>query len=279
MSWEGLAGGGTTLSASPAESARFGLTVERLTVGVAAPAGPGRAEDVAALLDASEADVVVVRLPADAADLAAAVATGPRTALPAGTLVYWEHVAGRGAPGPAAREDVEVLAGSQLDPATAADLPGTVEAVVTASFTGYGNHYSVDPLMPDDLALAGYVEWAQASVAQGGDDVHLLRHAGRVAGLATTSRGSAPSTDGRPGEHLEILLAGLVPGSQGQGLYGHLLQGVLDRAVDAGLGRVVISTQAHNTRVQRAWARAGFEPFAAVETVHCVAPGLLPARR
>lgn len=80
------------------------------------------------------------------------------------------------------------------------------------------------------------------------------------------------------GPRTEILLAGVVSGSQGRGLYAHLLRAVEDRALARGAAEVVISTQGHNTRVQRAWARYGFEPVQTFLTVHLVRSRLLRAR-
>ena len=71
----------------------------------------------------------------------------------------------------------------------------------------------------------------------------------------------------------EIELAGVVPAEQGRGRYGHLLAAVEDASTSK---RLVISTQGHNTGVQRAWARYGFEPVHTLLTVHLVTPGLLP---
>ena len=73
----------------------------------------------------------------------------------------------------------------------------------------------------------------------------------------------------------EILLAGLTSAAQGRGLYPLLLKAVGQQAMARGCPRVTISTQAHNIRVQRAWAKAGFRPFAAITTVHAMTPGVL----
>ena len=71
-------------------------------------------------------------------------------------------------------------------------------------------------------------------------------------------------------DFVEILLAGVGPPWQGRGVYSSLLWAVEDFAADRGLSSVYISTQAHNTRVQRSWARFGFTPVAAFETVHAM---------
>lgn len=74
---------------------------------------------------------------------------------------------------------------------------------------------------------------------------------------------------------VEILLAGVVPHAQGRGMYPHLLAAMEDWALDEGAEAVVISTQGHNTRVQRAWSRYGFEPVHSLVTAHLVRPELL----
>ncbi|WP_336923880.1 GNAT family N-acetyltransferase [Aquipuribacter sp. SD81] len=278
MSWESLAGDAVDLAPSPSESDRFGVTMARLTVGAVADPH-GRAPALAAALAGSEADVVVVRHPAAAGDCAAALAASDRDVLPAGALVYWELLPARRRP-PTRTADLVVVAAGE--PGAPEDLGGTVEDVVRASFTGYANHYTVDPLLDDDAALAGYVEWARRATT-GSPAVPdaravgtlVLVHAGSPVGVATTSVGA----DDDDAHHVEVLLAGLGAPWQGRGWYPVLLDAVAERALEAGARRVVISTQVHNVRVQRAWARLGLEPFAAVETVHAVRRGLLAGRR
>ncbi|MER5646560.1 GNAT family N-acetyltransferase [Streptosporangium sp. NPDC002524] len=80
-------------------------------------------------------------------------------------------------------------------------------------------------------------------------------------------------------ERTEILLAGVASRARGRGLYAHLLAAVEGRALARGAREVVISTQGHNTGVQRAWARYGFEPALTFLTVHLVRSRLLRGRR
>lgn len=80
-------------------------------------------------------------------------------------------------------------------------------------------------------------------------------------------------------DRTEILLAGVVSRARGRGLYAHLLAAVEGRALARGAREVVISTQGHNTGVQRAWARYGFEPALTFLTVHLVRSRLLRGRR
>jgi len=103
-------------------------------------------------------------------------------------------------------------------------------------------------------------------------NVLVLMEGGEPIGMATLELGAG-------GDHLEILLAGLVPAAQGKRLYDGLLDGCQRVAIARGAVRVVISTQVHNVRVQRSWARLGLRPFAAIETVHLVERDLLRAHQ
>ncbi|MFC7381537.1 GNAT family N-acetyltransferase [Sphaerisporangium rhizosphaerae] len=231
---------------SPLETARFGRTVERLTVTADSPA---RLDDVREAILASTAEVLVLRYPAEHVTWYAGLTGLGRTALFADALVYWHLVAGRGRP-PEPSPDLGTR-----------PISGAVEVedLVDAIFSGYANHYAANPLFTAAQATAGYREWALRSAEEG--HCLALHDPGTQAllGLATLDE-DGPAT--------EILLAGVVPSAQGRGLYGHLLKGVEDRALARGATRVLISTQAHNVRVQRAWSRYGFEPVRTVLTVH-----------
>jgi RimJ/RimL family protein N-acetyltransferase len=256
MAWDTLAAPGTTLVASPVESRRFGLEVHRGTVG---PGDLDRA-GLRALVDGSPADVIVLRYDVARQEIPALLATTSRAVLPAGALTYWEKQVGD-----VAEPSTRVVAATDLDPAVAEQV---VRAVVRESFAGYGNHYTADPLLDRSAVLAGYEEWAVGSLDRDTHEVMVQVLDGEPVGVATVEHSAA---------HAEILLAGLVPTAQGRGLYGDLLLAVERTARAAGRERLVISTQVQNVRVQRAWARFGMRPFAAVETVHLVRPELLRA--
>lgn len=292
MSWDGLQGSRVTYAESPVESARFGLTMARLTVGRdVRPDGPaaedadrhpdlvtGAAAEVTDRLRAADADVVVVRYPAQSLGLAAAVASSGRDVLAAGSLTYWSAPASAiRVPQPAEGLEVVPLAQHTGD---AEGRAAVVDAVVADSFGGYGNHYSANPLLDPEASLAGYQEWARRSALADPADALLLVLRGDAVGLATLVDGERPKGAGGPGEdpsrgHVEVLLAGLRTAAQGQGRYATLFGGVAREALARGRPEVVISTQSHNVRVQRSWARLGLRPFAAVETVHAVRPGLI----
>jgi GNAT superfamily N-acetyltransferase len=252
MGWrDALEAGELIATPSAYDSKRFGVSVDRITV--SASAGTPLPEVLAAV-ERSEADVVVLRYPAREVGWFAALAVGERTALLADSLVYWSLPTGKGRrPAPLAGFTAGVETGIEDD---------LVDDLVGDIFGDYGNHHCANPLFDRGLALAGYQEWARRSIAEAGAVV-LRGPDRRVLGLATVDHGQSCT---------EIELAGVVPGEQGRGRYAHLLAAV----EDAGTGsRLVISTQGHNTGVQRAWARYGFEPVHTLLTVHLVTPGLL----
>ena len=274
MAWDDFAGVDVNVTSSQVETARFGISLGRVSVGWELPAsGPAyerAAEALNVAMAESSEDVLVVRYPAHVVSLGAVVAVSERSVLPAGALTYWGSEA----------EDVTAMSPrspeGDLDVVTATDLPGSVDdvgrvvdAVIADSFAGYGNHYLANPLLDPDAVLAAYRDWARRSLEASRRDVLVLRAAGTPIGVATC----VASRDGI--SHLEVLLAGVVSAAQGGGMYAVLLAGCALEARRRGLQRLIISTQVHNIRVQRAWARLGLHPFAAVETVHAVRAGLL----
>lgn len=257
MSWHDVALAPDVVAApSPRETARFGVTVDRISVSAASAA---KLADVLEAVRSSTADVVILRYPADRMRWFAALTELDRTAIVADNLVGWKLATGRGRrppPLPRGLELVDFVGAAELD------------AMVADAFRDYGNHYLADPLFDPALALAGYQEWAGREIESG---VVALRDAG--------GRGEPVMlgflTYGEAGGVAEFALGGVVPGAQGTGLYAHLLAGMEDRAASRGIGSVVCTTQSRNTRVQRRWADYGFKPVLSVFTVHLLRRGLL----
>ncbi|MBD2757923.1 hypothetical protein IEE94_00135 [Yimella sp. cx-573] len=262
MSWAGLAGSEVVASDSPAEGRRFGISVGRVMVGDEAPAETAK-RDLAAALAAAPHDLLVVRWPAHQVALAATVAATGRIVLPADVLTYWEVDAQE-----LATADLPQADSLRVDSGDNHQAAGRewVKAVVRSSFEEYGNHYSANPALDRQLALEGYLEWAVSSFEAQPQDALFLLDGSDPIGVATLSQDTGRGD-------LEVLLAGLVPGAQGRGAYSYLLRAVGVQALRRGLSRVIISTQAHNVRVQRAWVRSGLRPFAAVTTAHAIRPG------
>jgi GNAT superfamily N-acetyltransferase len=272
VAWDDLTGAGVHLSSSPIETTRFGVSIGRLSVGWDLPTG-GTAHEAAAsaladALDRSPDDVVVVRYPAHLVRLGAVVAGSGRDIIPAGALTYWGAEA-KGIPR-TTDDNLDVVPAASLS-GSAADVGRVLDDVIADSFAGYGNHYLANPLLDRNAGLAGYQDWARRSL-RGDRDALVLLAAGVPIGMATL----VGSGDGR--SHLEVLLAGMVTAAQGRGQYSVLLAACAAEAHRRGLSRLIISTQVHNVRVQRAWVRLGLSPFAAIETVHAVRRNLLDLR-
>ncbi len=262
MTWAGLQGTGVSAYESEAESQRFGCRMSRLVVGATADATPELATRLTTELRDSPADIVVARWPGQHTGLPAAAAASGRVILPADMLLYWEVPATTLASMPLGETDLTTSVGG------AGDIGSVVEQVVVDSFRGYGNHYSANPLLDDDLALAGYVEWARRATEASPENLVTLWSGTTPIGLATLAH---------DGADLEIELAGIIGSAQGKGAYSYLTRAVGEHALALGCDRVIISTQAHNVRVQRSWTRAGYKPFAAVQTIHAITPGFWAA--
>jgi len=248
MSWyEALEAGELTVRPSVDAAKRFGVSIDRISV--SASAGTPLAEVLAAV-EKSTADVIVLRYPARETTWFSALTSGPRQALLADTVVFWSLPVGKGRrPAP--------LAGfaAQVEP-TADEV--LVDDVVADVFGDSGNHYCANPVFDRTAALAGRQDWARRRIAATGAVV-LRGPDRRVLALASLDQQRSWT---------EIQLAGVVPAEQGRGRYGHLLSAIEDAATTR---RLVVSTQAHQTGIQRVWARYGFEPVHNLLTVHLVA--------
>lgn len=249
MSWSDLAGNGpVTRRASAVDSARFGVSVDRVLV----PAGGG--DPLPAVLQ-SEADVVIVRFPASATGVFAQLLQPSHHVIHADTLMYWHLQVGQGQrPDPRKGLTSRTSSGS-----TNSIRPETVDALVADVFAGYGNHYSANPLFAGDKILAGYQEWARHAVTTG--TVVVLSESDEDVAFATLSLDDSD---------VEIELAGVGATRQGTGIYPHLLAAVESEAIERSGVQILYSTQAHNTIAQRALARFGFLPLQTFTTVHVV---------
>lgn len=258
MSWAGLGGDGVRRWTSQLEGDRFGLTVARVVVGSDATDDDHlRAAFADAIADAPE-DLIIARWPAGLSGIGAIAGSTGRQVIPADILMYWEVPSAQ-----LAASGTDLPPGYTIlrpeDPSE--EVESAIATVVTDSFRGYGNHYTANPALDPELALAGYLEWAIGAFRSDPGHVVILEEGGTPIGVATLTESD---------DDLEIELAGLTGDAQGKGLYGHLLAAVGRLAVERGKARVIISTQTHNIRVQRAWVRAGMKPFAAVTTAHLV---------
>jgi GNAT superfamily N-acetyltransferase len=248
MGWADFTSDDLVVQQAPLDSARFGISVERVVVGEAATVG---VDDLVRVIETSEADLLIVRYPASRVDWAFSLNTESRrgAVFHTGTLMYWRLSVGEGRGHPPT-DEMEVVPHPS---------PEAVSEFVGRVFVNYPNHYSANPRLDPALALEGYREWATASALSGA--CVAIRNEDTLVAVATVETSE---------DFVEVLLAGVNPPWQGRGIYSSLLWAVEDFATECGLSSVYISTQAHNTRVQRSWARFGFTPVAAFETVHAM---------
>jgi hypothetical protein len=267
MAWTDYLGGPGEIVPSPFDSARFGYTISRLTVGTrwrdTAHTADELAESLWLRVAQDPSDIMFIRYPSELIELPADGAALPEwTLLPAGNLVYWSYDA-RKAPQsvlPVGMELVVLEGGAEADP--------FLDALLDV-FRAYPSHYAANPLFDGNLVAAGYREWAQTTLSEPSGRLYGLREGGAPIGVAITC-----SLHGGE-EGVEIELAGIVGSAQGRGRYRHLLDAIARDARSAPRPTVVISTQSGNIRVQRAWARAGYRPMLSIDTVHAVRSMLL----
>ena len=249
--------GGLAIRSSETESCRSGLTIGRLNVG---PPGFVRGRDVVQLIERSEFDVVIVRASAEDTQLASELNTSRLISWQADTLLYFQATSRLLAAGSTPDRLV------RLGTANA----GEVDELIQQIFANYKNHYSSNPALSQIDVVAAYQEWARTALSSDSSAVtKSVGPDGSPVGLCVTDVGDE--------SHVEIQLAGVVPDQRGRGAYQTLLRGVGQEAYFTGKESVVISTQAANTRVLRAWCRLGFLPSLALNTIHVVRKEILPA--
>jgi GNAT superfamily N-acetyltransferase len=262
MTWASLSGNEFHFRASPLESARFDVTIGRLTVGWDCDESKA-AEFVARVLSSADEELIIGRWPSRMLRLGAVAAKSGRAVLHADALVYWEAAPEVVLKATDATPDPTIHVGQgSPDPETRVEA---VRMIVEDAFQAYGSHYLANPDLAADGALAGYVEWAERTMQDRPGDVLLMRVDGQPVGVATL-------ICDRDMNDLEIELAGLVRAVQGKGLYSRLLRECARQAEARGSRRLLISTQVQNIRVQRLWSRAGMVPFASFDTIHATTP-------
>jgi GNAT superfamily N-acetyltransferase len=242
MSLAELMGHDVAVHESDVESRRFGMRVVRVTL----PEG-GDARGVRAHVEGSGADLVIFRFPTARDDMIEVFHDSDWKLVPAGTAIYWEKsLSGLD----------ELPDGNRV--ATAQEK-ATVARLIPVIFEGYRNHYSANTSLRHHDITDGYSEWALSRVDTSESFVMLLRQHTLDIGVATVAMRRSDA---------EVELAGIHPEHREKGHYATLMRGVEAQAHLRGAQRLVISTQASNIRVQRAWARLGFVPCFAVDTVH-----------
>lgn len=234
------------LQPAPLDSRRFGIQVLRGTVD--ADVAPAEVIDE---LEHSAADLLILRVPAGATALPTQLQVQGHVAIHADTLVYYTMDLSP-ATAPATELQVEQAEDRHRD---------AIAAIAEQGFSGYRAHYAANPLLPKDLVLTGYVEWALSRLRAdtGRSATWVVSDEGTVAGFATCDVS---------GDSVEIILNAVHPDFERRGLYGMLLRQIQHHYAHQGIKQLLISTQIWNFTVQRQWARNGLRLSKAYDTYH-----------
>jgi GNAT superfamily N-acetyltransferase len=247
------------------ESDAFGFSVARLSIGGAwandLPNADELASRVLRLVEQASENTIIVRFPSELVQVARLQWPGTRRAQHAGTLLYWDD------PLTAASLltiGLEAEVHKRGSPATDEFVAATL-SIVADSFEGYLNHYVYNEQIPAAVARDGYVDWARRTIADTESAAVLLREEGEAIAAATLRFHVAGPT-----VVCEVELAAVASSRQSAGVYQDLWGVIRQAAHDAGAERLIISTQASNMKVQRAWARLRLLPLASFDTVHLI---------
>lgn len=229
------------------EMKRFGVVAAKVIDATATP------EAIAAAARAKEVQLVTARV--DVSDLPRVHSLEAAGYQLMDTLVYYRRKLEDLPPTPPLSKGV-ILRQAVPEDAT------SVAKLAQAAFTGYIGHYHADPRLNDTAADAAYVEWAETSTQRVSPDapVLLAEMSKTVVGFLTLRRNSA--------EEVEIVLNAVDSANEGQGIYTALVASSLVLFKEAGIDRIITSTQVNNYTVQKVWSRLGFFHFRSFYTFH-----------
>lgn len=235
---------------SDVDSRASGVAVGRLAVW---PPRSVRAEDVVSVIEESGLDVVIVRGSPEDAELAAALNTETFISWQADTLLYFVSTTQSLASGTRPDGLVKMAPSDRWD----------ADVLIGRVFKDYKNHYSSNPVLRKIDVARAYQDWTRTALGRTGSAVFKALDAkGTPTGICVTDLDDE--------SYAEILLAGIVPEKRGQGAYPKMIRMVAASAQAANKDSVVISTQASNLGVVRAWCRLGFLPTITLNTFHVV---------
>lgn len=248
MSWLDLTSDSMVVYQGVAESRRFGITVINIKYG-------SQLHNTQRLFDellTTQYDLAVVRYPSDKADLSKLIESRRYKAVLTDPTVYWKSKK--------LLENRPIEDWVQVTEVTRIELPSVVQ-VIGSAFHGYQSHWHFNPKTNHIKMSEAYTEWVINAIESPSTHVFLMLDsgAGEPIGMAMIQIEE---------NILEILLAGIVVTRQGQGLYGQLLTHITNFGSSNGVDQVVISTQASNINVQKAWIAQGWVPALTVQTVH-----------
>ena len=142
------------------------------------------------------------------------------------------------------------------------DLASTIAEISQEAFHGYFGHYHADPRLSNSDSDDIYVDWAYRScIDQNVSDAVLAAFfEDTIAGFVTLKIRT---------ENLgELVLSGVSPKLQKQGLYQSLIYSGMQWFYQKSITQTILSTQVNNIPVQKVWARLGFEMNHSFYTLH-----------
>jgi len=260
MSWTEFISPQITLANSESESAKFGFSVARLSIGAKAEVDEGALSQI--LADAfAKYRLVITRWEGSHQRVPVVLAKSALShkfeLIPCPTLIYW---------------GIDLDAGPSEHPRKSEGVNPTVEistdielmdSLISQTFQNYPSHYAFNPYLPNDTTERAYRDWVKALSV---DPTAWCQ----VIYATNDSPAGVGISKHLADEVAEVLLAGIAEGHQNQGLYPHLMKEMINAARANGAKQLVISTQASNIAVQRVWARVGLRPILSVENCHLI---------
>jgi ribosomal protein S18 acetylase RimI-like enzyme len=245
--------GDLCLTHSQVESNRFGINVSRLNVPLESPSSDIQ---IAQICSDSSADLLILRYPSARISLSQRLAElSKKYAFQADTLVYFSKNLD------SKTEHYQPVDGLKFSVASAGDK-SSIQALSQEIFQDYPNHYRSNRHIEPRLILEGYVEWALSGLEDSAKLTLIVATPdSKMIGFALVSFDD---------DEAEIELNGVHPDFQSRGVYSALLQVVIGRLVDQKIKKLSISTQVQNTRVIRAWVKAGFNLDFSLNTFHVI---------
>ena len=126
------------------------------------------------------------------------------------------------------------------------------------------NRFHFDARIPADQADGVYEQWVTSAAEGRGERMLVAEEDGRAVGLCGYR--APPSGDALHAATLTLIV--VAEEARGRGLFDALLGRTLALSREDGARRLVSSTQVHNGRSLRAFARAGLLPYSARHVFH-----------
>lgn len=247
---------------SPVESARFGLETARMHVG---PQTRCSADAVAEAVRRADADLVILRYPADRRDWHATLVrqSGMRVIPTEAILLQtWER------PVPADLPTAEPTVTDDEVPAGSSERWSDVAAILGESFARHRAHFRANPYLPAVDLGAVYEEWMHTLAATPGGHVVLWSDRGVPVGVLGYECYEAP--DGV--RTAELHLIATKPDRAGMFQASLAVLRAKDRMRADGVERVAAVVQTANLGPIVSLLNVGFRPRFTALTLHLVHP-------